>query len=117
MRAAGLIFIYGLTGCFGSVRQPRPRYYRGCYFRWKAKVVEGQRRGHTFGHPDLFIAAIAALEDLIVVTRDIGAFVAAGVPAAFDPRASTLYAYGERTPIPASAEAIGEILLRTRPGR
>ena len=35
--------------------------------RWKAMVVEGQKRGHTFGQPDLFIAAIAALEDLVVV--------------------------------------------------
>ena len=38
--------------------------------RWKAMAVEGQKRGHTFGQPDLFIAAIAALEDLVVVTRD-----------------------------------------------
>jgi predicted nucleic acid-binding protein len=40
--------------------------------RWKAMVFEGQKRGHTFGQPDLFIAAIAALEDLVVVTRDTG---------------------------------------------
>ena len=86
--------------------------------RWKAMVVEGQKRSHTFGQPDLFIAAIAALEDLVVVTRDIGEFVAAGVPA-FDPWASTLHAHGKETsiPAPASAEAIGEILLRTRLGR
>jgi len=30
--------------------------------RWKAMAVEGQKRGHTFGQPDLFIAAIAALK-------------------------------------------------------
>ena len=30
--------------------------------RWKFMVVEGQKRGHTFGQPDLFIAAIAALQ-------------------------------------------------------
>jgi toxin FitB len=30
--------------------------------RWETMVVEGQKRGHTFGQPDLFIAAIAALE-------------------------------------------------------
>ena len=41
-------------------------------------VVEDQKRGHTFGQPDLFIAAIAALEDLVVVSRDITQFVAAG---------------------------------------
>ena len=33
--------------------------------RWKSMVVEGQKRGHTFGQPDLFIAAIAALQDLV----------------------------------------------------
>jgi predicted nucleic acid-binding protein len=27
--------------------------------RWKAMAVEGQKRGYTFGQPDLFIAAIA----------------------------------------------------------
>jgi predicted nucleic acid-binding protein len=70
--------------------------------RWKAMVVEGQKRGHTFGQPDLFIAAIAALEDLVVVTKDIGEFVAAGVPA-FDPWASTLHAHGKATPISAPA--------------
>jgi hypothetical protein len=48
--------------------------------RWKSLVVDGQKRGHTFGQPDLFIASIAALESLVVVSRDIGEFVAAGVP-------------------------------------
>jgi predicted nucleic acid-binding protein len=81
--------------------------------RWKAMVVEGQKRGYTFGQPDLFIAAIAALEDLVVVTRDIGEFAAAGVPV-FDPWTSTLHAHGKGTPIPtpASAEAVGEILRK-----
>jgi predicted nucleic acid-binding protein len=46
--------------------------------RWKAMVADGQKRGHTFGQPDLFIAAIAALEDLVVVTRDTGEFVEDG---------------------------------------
>ena len=54
-------------------------------------VVEGARRGHTFGRPDLFIAAIAALDDLVVVSRDTTHFVAAAVPV-FDPWASVLYA-------------------------
>ena len=30
--------------------------------RWTAMVVEGQKRGHAFGQPDLLIAAITALE-------------------------------------------------------
>ena len=38
--------------------------------RWKTMIVDGRKRGHTFGQPDLFIAAMAALEDLVVVTRD-----------------------------------------------
>jgi predicted nucleic acid-binding protein len=38
--------------------------------RWKTMAVEGQKRRHTFGQPDLFIAAIAALEDLVVVMRE-----------------------------------------------
>jgi predicted nucleic acid-binding protein len=86
--------------------------------RWKTMVVEGQRRGHTFGQPDLFIAAIAALEDLVVVTRDTGEFVAAGVPA-FDPWSSVLYAAGKETSfsMPASAEAVAEMVLDERRGR
>ena len=86
--------------------------------RWKAMVVEGQKRGHTFGQPDLFIAAIAALEDLVVVTRDTAEFVAAGVPA-FDPWSSALHAQGTETSIsaPASAKAVAEIKLGKRRGR
>jgi hypothetical protein len=86
--------------------------------RWKAMVVEGQKRGHTFGQPDLFIAAIAALEDLVVVTRDTDEFVAAGVPA-FNPWPSILHAHGKGTPItaPASAEAVAEVILGMRRGR
>ena len=86
--------------------------------RWKAMVVEGQKRGHTFGQPDLFIAAIAALEDLVVVTRDIDEFVAAGVPA-FDPWSSILHAQDKGMAIGATAsvEAVVEILLGMRRGR
>ena len=86
--------------------------------RWKAMVVEGQERGHTFGQPDLFIAAIAALEDLVVVTRDTDEFVTAGVPA-FDPWSSILHANGKGTPItaPASVEAVAEVILGMRRGR
>jgi len=81
-------------------------------------VVEGQKRGHTFGQPDLFIAAIAALEDLVVVTRDTGEFVAAEVPA-FDPWPSILHAHGKRTTItaPASAEDVAEVILGMKRGR
>jgi predicted nucleic acid-binding protein len=48
--------------------------------RWRLMVEAGRRRGHTFGQPDLFIAAIAAEAGLTVVTRDTAHFDAAGVP-------------------------------------
>ncbi len=43
-------------------------------------VEAGRRRGHTYGQPDLFIAAAAAEAGLTVVTRDTTHFAAAGVP-------------------------------------
>jgi len=86
--------------------------------RWKTMVVEGQKRRHTFGQPDLFIAAIAALEDLVVVTRDTSELVAAGVPA-FDPWSSVLHAGGKETAIqaPAAVEVVAEVVLGERRGR
>ena len=86
--------------------------------RWKAMVIQGQKRGHTFGQPGLFIAAIAALEDLIVVTRDTAEFVAASAPA-FDPWSSILHAHGKVTPItaPASADAVTEVIRDMRRDR
>jgi toxin FitB len=86
--------------------------------RWKTMVVEGQKRGHTFGQPDLFIAAIAALEDLVVVTRDTGEFVAAGIPA-FDPWSSILRTRGREVSITAlaSVEAVAEAILDKTAGR
>jgi toxin FitB len=85
--------------------------------RWKAMVVEGQKRRHTFGQPDLFIAAIAAIEDLVVVTRDTGEFIEAGVPV-LDPWSSTLYVQGKASVIkpPVSAAAVAEVLLNSRRG-
>jgi toxin FitB len=62
--------------------------------RWKTMAVERQKGRQTFGQPDLFVAAIAALEDLVVVTRDTGEFVAAEVPV-FDPWSSTLHVRGQ----------------------
>lgn len=52
--------------------------------RWRLMVEAGRRRGHSFGQPDLFIAATAAEAGLTVVTRDTTHFEAAGVPV-FDP--------------------------------
>ena len=47
-----------------------------------------------FGQPDLFVAAIAAIEDLVVVSRDTSDFVEAGVPV-FDPWKSKLHVRAE----------------------
>lgn len=47
--------------------------------RWRLMLEAGRRRGHNFGQLDLFIAAIAAHNDLIVITRDLTHFVAASV--------------------------------------
>lgn len=48
--------------------------------RWRLLLEAGRRRGHVFGQLDLFIAAAAAEENLIVVSRDTIHFVAADVP-------------------------------------
>ena len=81
--------------------------------RWKTMVVEGQKRGHTFGQPDLFIAAIAALQDLVVVSRAIREFIEAGVPV-FDPWVSVLHANGKMAVLkaPATMEAVAKISLK-----
>jgi predicted nucleic acid-binding protein len=83
--------------------------------RWKTMAVEGQKRGHTFGQPDLFIAAIAALEDLVVVTRDTAEFVACGV-SVFNPWSSILHIQGRESLIvtPISLERVTEIIRDKR---
>jgi len=83
--------------------------------RWKMMVVEGQKRGHTSGQPDLFIAATAALENFVVVSRDVTHFVAAGAPV-FDPWASVLHARGKTFAIdsPATVEAVTTALGKRR---
>jgi toxin FitB len=83
--------------------------------RWKTMLAEGQRRGHTFGQPDLFIAAMAALEDLVVVTRDVAEFVAAGVPV-FEPWSFTLHVRGTESIVahPVAVDAVADIALGKR---
>lgn len=61
--------------------------------RWRLMLDAGRRKGHTFCEPDLLIAALAALADLIVVSRDTSEFIAADVPV-FDPWDWTLHAGG-----------------------
>jgi predicted nucleic acid-binding protein len=48
--------------------------------QWRLIIESGRRRGHTFSHPDVLIAASAARHGLTVVTRDEDDFEAAGVP-------------------------------------
>jgi len=55
--------------------------------RWRLLLEAGRRGGHTFAQFDLLIAALAADNDLIVVSRDMTHFVAAGV-AILDPWAA-----------------------------
>ena len=46
---------------------------------WRRLVEKGRAMRLTFAQPDLFIAAIAILQDLCVVTRNVGDFAAADV--------------------------------------
>ena len=41
---------------------------------WRRLIDHGGEQGITFSHPDLFIAAIAKLNDLTVVTRNVADF-------------------------------------------
>jgi len=47
--------------------------------QWRLIIESGRRRGHTFSHPDVLIAASAARHGLTVVARDTADFEAAGV--------------------------------------
>jgi toxin FitB len=53
-------------------------------FKWRIMIEEGRKRGHTFSHPDVLIAASAAQHGLTVATRNAAEFIAAGV-AVLDP--------------------------------
>jgi toxin FitB len=45
--------------------------------QWRLMIEAGRKRGHTFRHPDILIAATAAQHGLTVVTRNTREFVAA----------------------------------------
>ncbi|MBV1694063.1 MAG: PIN domain-containing protein [Hyphomicrobiales bacterium] len=85
--------------------------------RWRLLLEAGRKRGHTFSEPDLLVAAMAASADLIVVSRDVSEFIAAGVPV-FDPWDWTLHARGradhiaDADTVDALAKAIELISLR-----
>lgn len=47
---------------------------------WRWMVERGRKQNYTFSQPDLFIAAIASVNDLCVVTRNVEDFKKAEVP-------------------------------------
>jgi len=47
---------------------------------WRQMVENGRKQGYTHSQPDLFIAAIAQLHNLCVVTRNTADFEKSGVP-------------------------------------
>ena len=47
--------------------------------KWRLIIENGRKGGYTFSHPDVLIAATAAHHDLVVVTRNVREFAAAGV--------------------------------------
>ena len=47
--------------------------------KWRLMIEAGRKRGQTFSHPDVLIAAIAAHHGLTVATRNGKEFAAAGV--------------------------------------
>ena len=51
----------------------------GSILDWRRLIAWGRERGAAFSQPDLFIAAIARLHDLRVVTRNVADFERAGV--------------------------------------
>ena len=51
---------------------------------WRLIIEDGRKRGYTFSHPDVLIAASAAHYGLTVVTRNVREFIEAGV-AVIDP--------------------------------
>ena len=51
---------------------------------WRQMVEQGRKQGYTDSQPDLFIAAIAVLHDLCVVTRNVVDFQKSGI-AVFNP--------------------------------
>lgn len=88
----------------------------GVILRWKMLHVAGQKRGPTFSQPDLFIAALAVQEDLVVVSRDTSEFVAAGVPV-FDPWSLTLHMGGKVLSLeaPVTLDVVASASRRRKP--
>lgn len=87
--------------------------------RWRLLLEAGRRRGHTFGQLDLFVAATAAENDLIVVSRDTTHFIAAGV-AVLDPWTAMFTSpTGDRQTIADLTDVglLNRLSAQVRPGR
>ena len=63
--------------------------------KWCLIIENGRKRGHTFSHPDVIIAATAACHGLVVVTRDVSDMQAAGV-AVFNPWSDERFDAGDK---------------------
>ena len=50
------------------------------FLRWREMVEKGRKQNHTFSQPDLFLAAIADLHGLCVVSRNVDDFKITSVP-------------------------------------
>lgn len=49
-------------------------------FKWRLLVEEGRKQGHTYGQPDLIIAATALQHGLTIVSRDTSQYAMARAP-------------------------------------
>jgi predicted nucleic acid-binding protein len=49
-------------------------------FKWRLLVEEGRKQGHTYGQPDLIIAATALQHGLTIVSRDTSQYAKAHAP-------------------------------------
>ena len=52
----------------------------GILLRWRQIVEAGRKRGHSCSEPDVLIAASALVEQLVVVSWDVGEFVEGRAP-------------------------------------
>jgi predicted nucleic acid-binding protein len=80
--------------------------------RWVMIIRSGHERGHHFPGQDSLIAAIAADQQMVVVTQDETHFVAAGVPV-LDPWTSQYHANGNSYLVP---NLVSATLLSELPG-
>ena len=79
-------------------------FHEDAMLRWRLMMEAGRKARHTFSQPDLMIAATAATENLIVVSRDTTDFAFSGVPV-FDPWKCVVHTNGRALSVPNSESA------------